>query len=157
MSAIVRMLWQNRAGGGGGFDQQLLQEEMLEDFPLNHFLDLLSAVTTAQIQASANDLEARWWVGVIHWEPDDETGKARTQFGDSQAAFIRIPVDIGPRQQQPLFLRLGFEVNRHPNSFPFRSLLDFSAKAAQRTLKRPQESGEGKVHQNNAGAYSRPG
>ena len=58
MSAIGRRFLRHRAGGRA-FNQEFLQEEMLEYFPLNHLLDLLRSMAAAQIQAPANDLEAR--------------------------------------------------------------------------------------------------
>ena len=51
------MLWWSSAGRRH-FDQQLLKEEMLEYFALNHFLDLDGSVATAEIQAPANDPDA---------------------------------------------------------------------------------------------------
>src|ERR1035438_7863082 len=156
MSAIVRRMWRSPCGRRA-LDQEFLQEKMLEYLPLNHFLDLNGGVAATEIQAPANDLDARRQVGVAHRKPDGKKGKEWAQLRKGHARSVGIPTDIGPRQQQPVFLRLGLEGEGHPNQPRARRLLGFRPIPAQRAIKRLHECGEGKVHQNSPGAYSRSG
>src|ERR1039458_4088455 len=83
LSAIVRMLWRPIARRRH-FNQQLLKEKMLEYLPLHHLLELSGGVTTGEIQAAANDLDAGRYVGVLHRQPRGEKGKARAQSRNRQ-------------------------------------------------------------------------
>src|ERR1035441_2421441 len=74
LSAIVRMLWRPIARHRH-FNQQLLKEKMLEYVALHHLLELFGGVTTGEIQAAANDLDAGRYVGVLHRQPRGKKGK----------------------------------------------------------------------------------
>ena len=156
MSARVRVLWW-RCAGRRGFDQQLLKEEMLEYFPLNHLLNLPGGVATAEIQAAANDLDAGRQVGVLHREPNGEKRKPCAQLRNRQARLVWIPLYVCPWQQYPVFLRHALPGKGHPKLLPSYRLLCFGTVAAQQAIKRLHERGKGKVHQNNPGTGCRPG